>query len=48
MDLKTELKGLQTVKPIPLYLGLAEHSYPSRQEITSVSFDEFKEYMTEQ
>ena len=47
-DLKTELIGLPITKPIPLYLGLAGHSYPSRQEITSVSFDEFKKYMTEQ
>ncbi len=48
MDLKTGLKGLPAIKPIPLYLGLAGHSYPSRQEITSVSFDVFKKYMTEQ
>ncbi len=47
-DLKTELIGLSTTRPIPLYLGLAGHSYPSRDEITSVSFDEFKKYMTEQ
>lgn len=47
-DLKTELIGLSTTKPIPLYLGLAGHSYPSREEITSVSFDQFKKYMTEQ
>jgi hypothetical protein len=46
--LKTELIGLPTTKPIPLYLGLAGHSYPSREEITSVSFDEFKRYITEQ
>jgi hypothetical protein len=47
-DLKTELIGLPTTKPIPLYLGLAGHSYPSREEITNVSFDEFNRYMTEQ
>ena len=47
-DLRTEMKGLPVAKPIPLYLGLAGHSYPSRQEITNVSFDEFKKYMTEQ
>lgn len=47
-DLKTELIGLQVAKPIPLYLGLAGHSYPSRDVITIVSFDKFKEYMTEQ
>jgi hypothetical protein len=47
IDLNTELIGLATTKPIPLYLGLAGHSYPSREEITSVSFDEFEKYMTE-
>lgn len=47
-ELKTKLVGLPTIKPIPLYLGLAGHSYPSRYEITSVSFDEFRKYMTEQ
>jgi len=46
--LKTVLIGLPTIKPIPLYLGLSGHSYPSREEITSVSFDEFKKYITEQ
>jgi hypothetical protein len=46
-DLKTELIGLSTTKPIPLYIVLAGHSYPLREEITSVSFDEFKKYMTE-
>jgi hypothetical protein len=47
-ELKAEVKGKPVTKPIPLYLGLAGHSYPSRQEITSVSFEEFKKYMTEQ
>jgi hypothetical protein len=46
-NLKTELIGLSTKKPIPLYLGHAGHSSPSREEITNVSFDEFKKYMTE-
>jgi hypothetical protein len=43
-NLKTELIGLPTTKPIPLYLGLAGHSYPSKEEITNVSFDEFRKY----
>ena len=47
-DLKIQMTGLSITKPIPLYLGLAGHSYPSRQEITSVTFDEFKKYMTEE
>jgi hypothetical protein len=47
-ELKTELVGLPSIKPIPIYLGLTGHSYPSREEITSVSFDEFRKYMTEQ
>lgn len=45
---RTELIGLPAAKPIPLYLGLVGHSYPSGDEFTRVSFDEFKKYMTEQ
>ena len=48
LELKTALIGLPATKPIPLYLGLAGHSYPSKEEISSVSFNEFKQYMTEQ
>lgn len=47
-NLKTELKGPPTTKPIPLYLGHFGHSYPSRQEVIGVSFEEFKNYLTEQ
>jgi hypothetical protein len=47
-DLKTDLIGLPIIYPIPIYLGLHGHSYPSRKIITSVSFEEFSKYMTEQ
>jgi hypothetical protein len=46
-NLTTQLIGQQPIIPIPLYLGLAGHSYPPRSEITSVSFEAFENYMTE-
>ena len=46
-NLMTEPTGKPSIKPIPLFLGLAGHSYPSRAEITSVEFVEFEKYMTE-
>jgi len=46
-DLKVETKGQPIIKPIPVYLGLMGHSYPSREEITNVPFNEFENYMTE-
>lgn len=46
-ELKVTAKGLLIEKPIPLYLGLMGHSYPSREEITNVSFIKFEKYMTE-
>lgn len=39
--------GKKVVKPIPLFLGLWGHSYPSKTEITPVSFIKFKRYMLE-
>jgi len=39
--------GKPVDKPVPLYLGLMGHSYPSNQEIKNVSFDEFSNYMNE-
>lgn len=48
IDLKSATKGLPITKPIALYLGLAGHSYPSRQLITNTTFEEFRKYMTEQ
>ena len=46
-NLTTQLIGQPPIKPVPLYLGLAGHSYPPRSEITSVTFAEFENYMTE-
>lgn len=46
-DLKVSVKGQPAVKPIPLYLGLMGHSYPSRSEIIPATFEEFENYMTE-
>lgn len=40
-------KGKPAVHPIPLYLGLMGHSYPSKTEITSVDFGAFENYLTE-
>jgi hypothetical protein len=47
INLMVQLKGKPLVIPIPLCLGLAGHSYPSRSEITRVDFVEFESYMTE-
>jgi len=45
----TELKvveiGKPALKPIPIYLGLKGHSYPSQTEIIGVDFEEFEKYM---
>ena len=40
-------KGKETIKPIPLFLGLMGHSYPAKTEIMSVDFTDFENYMTE-
>jgi hypothetical protein len=46
-NLTVSYKGMQTRKPIPLFLGLIGHSYPPRTEITSVDFAVYENYMTE-
>jgi hypothetical protein len=46
-DLKAELTGKSIIQPVPLYLGLAGHSYPSRNLMEGVDFAAFKKYMTE-
>ncbi len=48
INLSTQLIGQPTFMPVPLYLGLSGHSYPPRSEITSVTFEEFENYMSEQ
>ncbi|MEX1002550.1 MAG: hypothetical protein WDZ35_10590 [Crocinitomicaceae bacterium] len=45
--IKTKEKGKKTIKPIPLYVGLYGHSYPSKKEIDSVTFDTFEKYIME-
>jgi len=47
INLMVQLKGKPLIIPIPLYLGLTGHSYPSSSEITRVDFVEFENYMTE-
>ena len=47
VDLKVELTGKATRKPIPLYLGLIGHSHTSKAEMTSVEFDDFEKYILE-
>ena len=47
-NLRTQLIGKPPIKPVPLYLGVSGHSYPPRSEITSVTFEEFEKYMSEQ
>jgi hypothetical protein len=39
--------GKPAITPLPLYLGLMGHSYPSKAEMTNVSFAEFEKYVTE-
>lgn len=46
-DLKIQAKGKSATTPIPLYLGLMGHSYPPKSQLSSVDFEEFKNYMTE-
>ncbi len=40
-------KGKEITKPIPLYLGLDGHSFPSEKEIDHVDFEVFKKYIME-
>ncbi len=47
VDLKTNQTGKQTEIPIPLFLGLMGHSYPSEKEIRSVEYGYFEKYITE-
>lgn len=46
-DLKAEEIGESTVKPIPLYLGLMGHSYPSKSIMGPSGFGEFEKYILE-
>lgn len=47
IKLNTELKGKQEKKPIPLFLGLMGHSFPSNIETVKTDFEDFEKYMTE-
>lgn len=40
-------KGKPALKPLPLFLGLMGHSFPSRDEIKPADFTEFENYMLE-
>ena len=46
-NLNTQLIGKQAKKPIPIFLGLMGHSYPAKNEVINVNFEEFEKYMTE-
>lgn len=46
-ELKLNSIGKPVLKPIPIYIGLRGHSYPSKSEITKVEYDEFKRYLME-
>lgn len=47
IKLNTELHGKQERKPIPLFLGLMGHSYPSKSEMINTDFEDFEKYMKE-
>ncbi|HMQ63618.1 MAG TPA: hypothetical protein PKE06_23240 [Flavilitoribacter sp.] len=47
VHLAVQPKGKPAVHPIPLYLGLMGHSYPPKNEIASVDFADFENYMGE-
>lgn len=47
IEIKTTMKGMESKKPIPLYVGLYGHSYPPYTEIESVDFETFKNYILE-
>ncbi len=46
-NLTTISVGKAIKRPIPLYLGLAGHSYPSKTEMIPVDFREFENYILE-
>ena len=47
IELKTESIGKETIKPIPLYIGLHGHSYPPKTEMYSAEFSQFEKYILE-
>ncbi len=47
ITLKTEGIGKQENSPIPVFLGIMGHSYPSKHEIKQVDFIVFEEYYLE-
>ena len=47
IELKTESIGKETIKPIPLYIGLHGHSYPPKTEMYNAEFSEFGKYILE-
>lgn len=48
VQLKATQTGKEALMPIPLYLGLSGHSFPSQSEITPVPFEMFEKYMMEE
>ena len=47
INLKTNLIGKETEKPIPLFLGLFGHSYPKKSEMDFAEFKKLEEYLLE-
>ncbi len=47
IKLNVSYNGKPVDKPVPIYIGLMGHSYPSKQDVKNVSFDEFSKYMNE-
>ena len=45
--LNTKEIGKPAVKPIPLYLGLSGHAFPSEKEIRQALYPEFEDYIKE-
>lgn len=48
IKIKAKEKGKKAITPIPLYIGLYGHSYPSKKEIDNVSFEVFQKYVMEE
>ena len=48
IELKVELIGKLIKEPLPLFMGLIGHSYPSKNQIIQVELEEFKKYILEE
>ncbi|MFT3793205.1 hypothetical protein [Flavobacterium sp.] len=46
--LKVDPVGKPVQNPIPLFMGLWGHSYPSKSQMTTVDYEEFEKYILEE